>query len=129
MKKLLVLIIFLIVAGMVLMATCPDREAHRVAVKGVASAVVNAEMDQKGIDETIGAIGAMLGISAIDAYLSSNLIVRDHTFYNVGYVSYDGELRMVSVGVLNHVFTISEEDAKQIMKGKLSLPELIKEVI
>ena len=108
MKKLLFFIVFLVVVGVALVATCPDREAHKEAVKSVASAVVNAEMDQSGIDETLASIGTMLGVSAVDAYLNSSLIVRDHTFYNVGLINYKGEPRMVSVGVFNHVFTISE---------------------
>ncbi len=47
------------------------------------------------------------------------LVVRDHTFYNIGTLNYEGVPRMVSVGVFNHVFTISEEDAKQLMKDRL----------
>lgn len=121
MKKLLVLLLLLVVVGVALVATCPDREAHKEAVKGVASAVVNAEMSQRDVDETLASIGTMLGISAVDAYLNTNLVVRDHTFYNVGMLNYKGELRMVSVGVFNHVFTISEDEAKQFMKDKLPI--------
>ena len=29
---------------------------------------------------------------------------------------------MVSVGVFNHVFTISEDDARQLIKDKIKLP-------
>ena len=122
MKKFLVSMAFalsaLVIIGVVLMATRPDREAHKEALKSVASAVVNAEMDQSGIEETIASIGTMLGISAIDVYLSTNLVVRDHTFYNVGTINYEGLPRMVSVGLFNHVFTISEEDARQLLKDK-----------
>ena len=117
---ILFFIVFLVVVGVALVATCPDREAHKEAVKSVASAVVNAEMDQSGIDETLASIGTMLGISAVDAYLNSSLFVMDHTFYNVGMINYKGEPRMVSVGVFNHVFTISEAEAKQIFKDKLT---------
>ena len=34
---------------------------------------------------------------------------------------------MVSVGVFNHVFTISEDDAKNYLKDKLSLSNIINE--
>ena len=61
----------------------------------------------------------------VDSYLNSNLMVRDRTFYNVGVISYDGEFRMVSVGVLNHVFTVDKETAREFLRGKLkeSLPK------
>ena len=61
MKKLLVLIVLLVVVGLTLMETRPSREAHKEAVMNVAKAVVNAEMRQKDMDETLAAIGTMLG--------------------------------------------------------------------
>ena len=79
----------------------------------VVSKVVNSEMDNGLIDETWAAIGTMVAVSAADDYLSTNLIVVDHTFYNIGLVNYKGEFRTVSVGALNYVFTISEDDAKK----------------
>lgn len=119
MKKFLFLIGFLVVLSLVLIATCPDREAHRDAVKSVLSGAINKEMDQSRLNETIASIGTVLAVSAVDEYLKSSLIVRDHTFYNVGVVSYGGEFRMVSVGVLNHVFTVSEDDVRQFVKDQL----------
>ena len=120
MKKFLIFLGVLVVLGVALIATCPNRDAHREAVKSVLSAAINAEMDQSGIEETTAAIGTMLAVSAIDSYLNSNLVVRDRTFYNVGVVSYEGEFHMISVGVFNHVFTISEDDARQFIKDGLS---------
>jgi hypothetical protein len=119
MKKFLIIIGILVVLGLALIATCPDRDAHREAVKSVLSAAINAEMDQSNINETMAAISTMFAVSAIDSYLSSNLVVRDRTFYNVGVVSYEGDFHMVSVGVFNHVFTISEDDARQFVKERL----------
>lgn len=127
MKKLLVLIVLLVVVGLTLVETRPSREAHKEAVMNVAKAVVNAEMSQKDMDETLAAIGTMLGISAVDVYLNTNLIVREHTFYNVGMIVYKEEPWTVSVGVFNHVFTISEDDAKRVLKDKLSLSNIINE--
>lgn len=120
MKKFLIFIVILAVLGLGLMATCPDKDAHCEAVKSVLSGAINAEMDQSGISETTAAIGTMLAVSAIEAYINSTLVVRDRTFYNVGVISYEGEFHMISVGVLNHVFTISEDDARRFIKNRLS---------
>ena len=73
----------------------------------------------------MASIGTVLAVNVVDAYLKSNLIVRDRTFYNVGVITYKGDFRMVSVGVFNHVYTIDKETAREIIKDKLSLNEII----
>ena len=111
MKKLLFVIVLLVIIGVTLMMTCPDRDVHYEALKGVASEVINAEMNESKIEETMASIGTVLAVNVVDAYLKSNLIVRDRTFYNVG--------------VFNHVYTIDKETAREIIKDKLSLNEII----
>jgi hypothetical protein len=118
MKKFLFLLFLLAVIAVTLMATCPDKKAHHEALKDVASKVINAEMLNSKIDESMASIGRMLAINVVDAYLSSNLILGDHTFYNIGYISYNDDLRMISFGILNHVFTLDKETAKEMMKEK-----------
>ena len=120
MKKFLFFIVLLAVMALVLIATCPDKATHHEAIKSVMSEVINAEMDNSSIDGSLASIGTVLAINLVDSYLNSNLMVRDRTFYNVGVVSYNGEFRMVSVGVLNHVFTIDKETAREFLKDKLN---------
>ena len=125
MKKFLFFIMLLAVMALVLIATCPDRATHHEAIKSVMSEVINSEMDNSRLDENVASIGTMLAVNAVDSYLKSNLMVRDRTFYNVGVISYNGEFRMVSVGVLNHVFTVDKETAREFLRDKLneSLPK------
>ena len=120
MKKFLFLIVFLAVVAGALIATCPDRNAHLEAIKSVVSEVANEEMDKQSNILTTGlaSISTMLTINIADSYLKSNLIIRDHTFYNIGYITYNDDLRMISFGILNHVFTLDKETAKEIMKEK-----------
>ena len=70
----------------------------------------------------LASISTMLTIDLADSYLKTNLIIRDHTFYNIGYVSYKGELKMISFGILNHVFTLDKENAREMMKEKVKFP-------
>ena len=120
MKKFLFLIVFLAVVAGALIATCPDRNAHLEAIKSVVSEVANEEMDKQSNILTTGlaSISTMLTINIADSYLKSNLIIRDHTFDNIGYINYNDDLRMISFGILNHVFTLDKETAKEIMKEK-----------
>ena len=84
MKKLLFVIVLLVIIGLTLMMTCPDKDVHYEALKGVTSEVINAEMNESKVETTMASIGTVLAVNVVDAYLKSNLIVRDHTFYNVG---------------------------------------------
>lgn len=124
MKKIIFTILFLVVLGVVLMATCPDRTAHREAIKGIVSEVVNSEMSKKspiGSLEIIS-IGTVFTMDLVDVYLKSNLMIKDHTFFSIGYVTYKDDFKIVSFGILNHVFTIDQDTAKQLIKEKMSVP-------
>ena len=124
MKKLLFLIVFLAVIAGALIATCPDRNAHLEAIKSVVSEVANEEMDKQSNILTTGlaSISTMLTINMADTYLKSNLIIRDHTFYNIGYIIYKDDFTMVSLGILNHVFTLDKETARELMKDNAAFP-------
>ena len=124
MKKFLFLIILLAAAAVGLIATCPDRNAHQEAIKSVVSEVINDEMGKQSnvLTTELASISTMLTIDLADSYLKTNLIIRDHTFYNIGYVSYTGELKMISFGILNHVFTLDKENAREMMKEKVKFP-------
>ena len=123
MKKFIYLIIFLVVLGGVLVATCPDRTAHREAIKGVISEVVSSEMNKNPLGSTeIISIGTVFTMDLVDAYLKTNLMIKDHTFFNIGYVTYKDDFKVVSIGVLNHVFTVDEETARQLIKEKMAIP-------
>ena len=96
MKKL---VIFLVIIGAIalgLMVTTPDRQQHVDTIKSVMKGAVSA-----------------------DQFLNTNFLVRDHRFYSLGFVDYDGEFIMVSVGVFNHVYTLDEDQARQLIKKKL----------
>ena len=123
MKKFLFLILFLVAVSVGLIATCPDRDAHKEAIKSVVSEVVNSEMDKNNVFSTeLASISTMLTVNMADSYLNSNLIIKDHTFYNKGYIRYKDDINMVSFGILNHVFTLDKETAREIMKDKMTFP-------
>ena len=123
MKKLLFLIIFLAAVCVGLMVTCPDQTAHREAIKGVVSEVVNSEMSKKSPLSSLEiiSIGTVFTMDLVDVYLKSNLMVKDYTLFSLGYVTYKDDFRIVSCGILNHVFTIDEKKARLLIKEKMSV--------
>ena len=121
MKKFL---IFLAVVGAILvalMATTPDKSMHHETIKEVMSKAVNAELRENHIEGALASIGSVVAMNAVDKFLNTSLIIRDHTFYNIGVVDYEGEFQMVSVGVFNHVYTFNEDQARRMIKSKLPL--------
>ena len=123
MKKIIFFILFLVVLGIVLVATCPDRTAHREAIKSVVSEVVSSEMDKNPLGGTeIISIGTVFTMDLVDAYLKSNLMIKDHTFFNIGYVTHKDDFNIVSIGILNHVFTVDKETARKLIKEKMAFP-------
>lgn len=122
MKKFLVFIGIIGVLAVALMLTTPDKQQHQETIKGVMSKAVNAELRDKNIDGALASIGSVVAMTAIDKYLSTSLIIRDHTFYNIGVVDYNGEFQMVSVGVFNHVYTLNEDQARKVIGNLLTHP-------
>lgn len=119
MKKL---VIFLVIIGAIalgLMATTPDRQQHVDAIQSVMKGAVSAELRDNNIDGALGSIASVAATTAVNQFLNTSFMVRDRRFYSLGFVDYNGEFIMVSVGVFNHVYTLDEDQARQFIKKKL----------
>ena len=120
MKKFLIFLGIIAVVAVALMATTPDRQQHVDTIKSVMTGAVNAELRENNIDGPLGSIASAAATMAVDKYLSTNFLVRDHRFYSLGFIDYNNEFQMVSVGVFNHVYTLDEEQAREMIKKKLN---------
>lgn len=95
------------------MATCPDRKAHSEALKDLVNQVITAELSGEE-DAGLAMFGSMIGTGLSGLVIDNMLNVEDYLVCSIGTATYDGETHVVSVGLLNHVFTIDEEKAAQI---------------
>lgn len=127
MKKFLIFLGIIAVVAVALMATTPDRQQHVDTIKSVMTGAVNAELREKKIDGPLGSIASAAATMAVDKYLSTNFLVRDHRFYSLGFIDYNNEFQMVSVGVFNHVYTLDEEQAREMIKKKLNPLDILKD--
>ena len=127
MKKFLIFLGIIAVVAVALMATTPDRQQHVDTIKSVMTGAVNAELREKNIDGPLGSIASVAATMAVDKYLSTNFLVRDHRFYSLGFIDYNNEFQMVSVGVFNHVYTLDEEQAREMIKKKLNPLDILKD--
>lgn len=127
MKKFLIFLGIIAVVAVALMATTPDRQQHVDTIKSVMTGAVNAELRENNIDGPLGSIASAVATMAVDKYLSTNLLVRDHRFYSLGFIDYNNEFQMVSVGVFNHVYTLDEEQAREMIKKKLNPLDILQD--
>jgi hypothetical protein len=127
MKKFLIFLGIIAVAAVALMATTPDRQQHVDTIKSVMTGAVNAELRENNIDGPLGSIASAAATMAVDKYLSTNFLVRDHRFYSLGFIDYNNEFQMVSVGVFNHVYTLDEEQAREMIKKKLNPLDILQD--
>lgn len=127
MKKFLIFLGIIAVVAVALMATTPDRQQHVDTIKSVMTGAVNAELRDNSIDGPLGSIASVAATMAVDKYLSTNFLVRDHRFYSLGFIDYNNEFQMVSVGVFNHVYTLDEEQAREMIKKKLNPLDILQD--
>ena len=127
MKKFLIFLGIIAVVAVALMATTPDRQQHVDTIKSVMTGAVNAELRENNIDGPLGSIASAAATMAVDKYLSTNFLVRDHRFYSLGFIDYNNEFQMVSVGVFNHVYTLDEEQAREMIKKKLTPLDILQD--
>ena len=126
MKKFLIFLGVIAIFAVALMATTPDRQQHADTIKSVMAGAVNAELRENNIDGPLASIASVAATTAVNTYLNTSFVVRDHRFYSLGFIDYNNEFQLVSVGVFNHVYTLNEEQAREMIKKKMKPLNLIK---
>jgi len=80
---------------------------------------------QEELGNGLAVLGSVFTDAAVNMALNSNITVDDYGIFSLGKMTWDGKSKIVSVGVLNHVYTASKEDIKQQLDKGLKdvLPE------
>lgn len=116
MKAILYTLLVLIILGGICVVTCPDHEAHSTALKNLCNRMLTEKLSQGATEEEAGwvAFGSMLG-TGIGGFVIDNMLnVENYFVCSIGTMTYDGETKIVSVGMLNHVFTADDEKVLQM---------------
>lgn len=129
MKKFLIFVGIIAIVAVTLMVTTPDRQQHVETIQSVMSGAVNAELRDNSIDGPLASIASVAATTAVTQYLNTSFLVRDHNFYSLGFIDYNGEFIMVSVGIFNHVYTLNEDQARELMKKNLNPFDLLKDKV
>ncbi len=107
----LVACVVLALIVLVLAFTCPPAEKHQKALaKEVNTAIGNVATKDYGL---LGAFGSMLASGVVNVAVEEFLNVDDYIVCSVGKLYYGGDTTVVSVGVLNHIFTIHSDKIEE----------------
>lgn len=114
MKKLLLLILILVAITGICVVTCPDKASHTAALKEVLNTALTEELSSSESDDAgLVMLGSMIGTGLGGLVIDNMLKVDNYFVCSIGTITYDGETRVVSIGVLNHVFTPDEKELKE----------------
>ncbi len=98
-----------------LVFSCPDNADHQNAVKSEVRAFVNESID--GNTPSDGLLGSILSLGqkcisgvALDSFIESSFRTDNYIVCSVGRIEFMGKDKVVSFGILGHVFTFSKED-------------------
>ena len=103
-SKILIIIAILGVC----IVTCPKHEEHSRTLKKEINNVIDNEISNKANNakEKVMTFFATTLCSSISEYIIDNkLSVENYFIFSIGKVTLDGETRIVSLGILNYVFT------------------------
>ena len=116
MKGFLYTLLVLLALACVCVVSCPDKSAHSEALKELLNTVMTEELNKEvETDEDAGwaMLGSMIGTGIGGLMIDNMLKVENYFVCSVGTMIFDGETKIVSVGIMNHVFTIPEDEARE----------------
>ena len=97
----------LLIVAVICLVTCPDKDAHTEALTNMANDVIQKEVANTADGEGWAMLGSALGAGIANIAISTTLTVDNYFLFSVGRISWMGEEETVSVGILNHVFTLA----------------------
>lgn len=116
MKGFLYTLLVLLALACVCVVSCPEKSAHSEALKELLNTVMTEELNKEvETDEDAGwaMLGSMIGTGIGGLMIDNMLKVENYFVCSVGTMTFDGETKIVSVGIMNHVFTIPEDEARE----------------
>ena len=109
MKKYLIGALVLI-AVVVMVKTVPEKKAHKKAMMEAVKEYVDEEAEKLGLgDDVLSNLGKGIVNKTVEVALNSKLEVDNYLLFNMTHVELDGENKILSLGILGHVFTFDKE--------------------
>ena len=117
------ILIALIALVSVMIITCPKTEQHKEVLSPVITNTLNNEINENEnltgntlIDNSFKTISNAFAGKVIKAVIDNLIVVDNHIVYSLGKIHYEGKDHIVSIGVFGHIFTVGEDDLKEVME-------------
>lgn len=118
---LLFTLIIVFISGFCVIS-CPDKEAHSEAIMENVNELIDEEATKDVTNDTEKAL-VLLASSLVSGIsnlvIDSRLSVDNYFLFSIGRVTFEGESRIVSIGMLNHVFTDINDNLKKEIEKRL----------
>lgn len=111
-----------------MLMTCPSEEKHTLAVTDeVMTALTDSDRTistgNRAIDMIGGVIGQQIARQFIGAMVTQVITVDNYVIFSVGSISYGGQSKTVSFGILGHVFTFGSDKLREMMDKDTPAPD------
>lgn len=123
-KRFSTLSLILLVAIVLGVVTCPDREEHKVAIKQKVNTAVNETINSNLLDNDKTSLGSLIIYLAGGPIIStlaltvfdSQLHYNNYFAFSTMSITIKGEEKIVSLGVFGHVFVgFDSDDLKKLI--------------
>lgn len=110
-------IVGVLVVLVLLLVTRPSRKAHVDAIVSACRAYTSEKIDSSWLSiTTVTAEGGKWVMNRlVDDFIERHLSTDDYFLLNVGHMEVLGESKMVSLGILGHVFTFDKQDVARVV--------------
>lgn len=108
MKKALLLFITLIFISGICVVTCPKHDDHSKAINSEINKFIDRKISedaQNDSEKALAFLASSLCSNISEYFIDSKLYVDNHFLFSVGKITINGESKIISIGVLNHIFT------------------------
>ena len=94
--------------------TCPDRQKHETAIKETVRDVMN-ESSEDEEPSGLAALGSAIGSGLAGLAMDMMFDVNNYGVCSIGHISWQGEDKVVSVGIMNHVFVVAKGELREAL--------------
>lgn len=116
MKKLLWLVVLLLVA-LIMVVTAPSEEKHKAAMMEAVEAMVDEEAAEHGLgDDSFVQFGKSMVSLAVKVGLDLKLQFDNYYIFNRTHVRLGAEDKVLSYGLLGHVFTFDKDKLREYLE-------------
>lgn len=123
-KSVVFVVLIAVVLGGYMSKKLPTKEEHQSAMMKAVNELVDDEARAHGLgDNELTRLGKGTLASVVEAALSSRLELDNYYVFNTTHIRYKGKDKIVSVGVLGHVFTFDKDMLREAL-GNISLKDI-----